>query len=115
MYSRFTFVENTISNSPKVPRAKFLGSDELFCFSNICKFGSFKNPFAMIISLSELYFRFTFALLAQTKVISMKYGSSTSNLTIEMSDTCPDSKDEGYIHQFQPEPTQKIHLQQQKH
>ena len=29
----FTFVENTISNSPKVPRAKFLGSNGLF-FSN---------------------------------------------------------------------------------
>ena len=25
IYSRFTFVENTIGNSPKVPRAKFLG------------------------------------------------------------------------------------------
>ena len=29
IYSRFTFVENTISNSPKVLRAKFLGSDGL--------------------------------------------------------------------------------------
>ena len=25
IYSRFTFIENTIGNSPKVPRAKFLG------------------------------------------------------------------------------------------
>ena len=67
-YSRFTFVENTISNSPNVQRAKFLGSDRLFCLSSICKFGSFKNPFAMITSLSELYFRFrTFILLVQTK------------------------------------------------
>ena len=33
--------------------AKFLGSDGLFCVSNICKFGSFKNPFATITSLSE--------------------------------------------------------------
>ena len=70
----------TISNSPKVLRAKFLGSDGLFCFSSICKFGSFKNPFAMITSLSELYSRFRrFILLVQTKkVISMDYGSSTS-------------------------------------
>ena len=26
------------------------------CFISICKFGSFKNPFATITSLSELYF-----------------------------------------------------------
>ena len=77
-YSRFTFVENTISNSPKV---KFLGSDRLFCFSSICKFGSYKNAFATITSLSELYFRFRgFTLLVQTKkVISMNYGSSKSS------------------------------------
>ena len=34
-YCRFIFVEKTISNSPKVPRAKFLGSDGFFCFSSI--------------------------------------------------------------------------------
>ena len=56
-YSGFTFVENTISNSPNVPRAKFLGSNGVFCFSSIYKFGSFKNRFAMITGLSELYFR----------------------------------------------------------
>ena len=52
---------------------------ELFCFSSICKFGSFKNPFATVTSLSELFFRFKrFILLVQTKkVISMNYGSST--------------------------------------
>ena len=55
-YSRFTFVENTISKLAKVPRAKFLGSDS--CFNSICKFGSFKNPFAIITNLSELPFRF---------------------------------------------------------
>ena len=51
-----------------------------FCFSCVCKFGSLKNPFARITSLSELYFRFRrFILLVQTKkVISMNYGSSTS-------------------------------------
>ena len=32
------------------------GSNGLFCFISICKFGSFKNPFVMITSLSELYF-----------------------------------------------------------
>ena len=65
---------------PEDLRAKFLGSDELFCFSSICKFGSFKNPFATITSLSELYFTFRrFILLVQTKkMISMNYGSSTS-------------------------------------
>ena len=47
---------------------------------NIGKFGSFKNPFAVITSLSELYFRFRrFILLVQMKkVISINYGSSTS-------------------------------------
>ena len=45
-----------------------------------CKFDSFKNPFATITNLSELYFRFRrFILLLQTKkVISINYGSSTS-------------------------------------
>ena len=42
----------------KVLRTKFLGSDGLFYFSSMCKFGSFKNLFAMITSLSEIYFRF---------------------------------------------------------
>ena len=74
------FVENTISYLPEVPRAKFLGSDGLFCFSSICKFGSFNNPFTTITSLPQLYFRFRrFILLVQMKkVISMNYGSSTS-------------------------------------
>ena len=51
------------------------------CFISICKFGSFKNPFATIISLFELYFRSRrFILLVQTKkVISMNYGSSKSS------------------------------------
>ena len=40
---------------PKVLRAKFLGSNGFFCFSRICKFDSFKKPFATITSLSELY------------------------------------------------------------
>ena len=43
--------------------------------------GSFKNPFATITSLSELYFRFRrFILLVQIKkMISMNYGCSTSS------------------------------------
>ena len=50
------------------------------CFISICMFGSFKNTFATITRLSELYFRIRrFSLLVQTKkVISMNYGSSTS-------------------------------------
>ena len=53
----------------------------VFCFISICKFGSFKNLFATITSMSELYFRFRlFIVLVQTKkVISMNYGSSTSS------------------------------------
>ena len=80
-YSRFTFVKNTLSNSPKVMRAKFLESNGLFCFFSICKFGSLKNPFAKITSLSELYLRIRrFIFLEQTKKeISMNYGSSTSS------------------------------------
>ena len=35
--------------------------------------------------------------------------------TMEMSETWPDIFYEGYIHQFQPGPTHKIHQQQQKH
>ena len=59
----------------------FLGSDGLFCFISIRKFGSFKNPFTTITDLSELYFSFRrFIHLIQTKnVISMNYGSSTSS------------------------------------
>ena len=39
-----------------------------FCVISIFKFGSFKNLFAMITSLSELYFRFRrFIMLLQTK------------------------------------------------
>ena len=79
-YSRSTFFENTISNLPKVLRAKFLGSDGLFCVS-ILKFGSFKNPSSKITILCELYFRPRRLLLfiQLKKVISMDYDSSTSS------------------------------------
>ena len=80
-YSRFPFVENTISNLPEVTRAKFLGSNGLFCFISICKFGSFKNPFATITCLSELYLRIRrfFSFVQMKQVISMNYGSNTSS------------------------------------
>ena len=42
---------NIEGNSPKVLRAKFLGSNGLFCFSRICKLGSLQSPFATITSL----------------------------------------------------------------
>ena len=75
-----TLGDNTISNSLKVSRVKFLGSDGLFCFISISKFDSLKNPFATITSLSELLFRFRRFLFVQTKkVVSMNYGSSTSS------------------------------------
>ena len=51
-YNRFTFVENTISNLPKILRAKFLGRDGQFGFISMYKFGSFKHLFATITSLS---------------------------------------------------------------
>ena len=68
-------------NSPNVLRAKLLESDGLFCFISIFNFGSSKNPFTIITSLPQLYFRFRrFILLVQMKkVISMNYGSSTSS------------------------------------
>ena len=50
-------------------KTKFLGSDGLFSCRSICKFDSFKNPFATITSLYELYFRFRrFILLVQKKI-----------------------------------------------
>ena len=112
-YSRFTFVKNTIGNSPKATRAHFLGSDGLCSSICRCKFGSFKNHFATITCLSELYFRFKrFILLVHTKkVISMNYGSSTSSskpwrlVRLDLILMRRDRK----IHQFQPEPTHKIH------
>ena len=57
-------------------RAKFMRSDGLFYFLSKCKFGSFKNPFGPITSLSELSFVFRRFILK--KVISVNYGSRTS-------------------------------------
>ena len=96
------FVENTISNSLKVPGAKFLGSGGLFCFSSIRKFGSFMNSFAMITSLSELYLRFRrFILLVQTKKKSDFYElwqQYKLMRTMEISEVLPDTYDEKYMH-----------------
>ena len=50
-------VEDTMNNLPKVEYAKFLESNRLLSFISISKFGSFKNPCAMIFSLSELHFK----------------------------------------------------------
>ena len=64
------FVVNTIGNLPKIPIATSLRSDGTFCFISICKFGSFKSPFALITSLSELNSRFRrFSLFLQTKSV----------------------------------------------
>ena len=49
-YNRFTFVEHTISNSPRVQRARFQGKDGLFCFISICKFGSLKNRLQRLLA-----------------------------------------------------------------
>ena len=82
-YARFIFVVNNVRCSPKVTKARFLRNDRLFCFIIICKFSSFKNSFAIITSLSRLYFRFRrFILLVQVrKVVFITCGSSTSNIS----------------------------------
>ena len=94
-----TFVENTINNSPKVPRAKFVESDELFCFISICKFGSFKNSFARITSLSELYLD---SVGTKEKIDFYELWQQHKLLkTTEMSEVWSDATfDEGYIHRF---------------
>ena len=102
IYSRFTFVENTISNSPKVLRAKFLGV---------------MDSFVLITSLSELYFRFRFILLKKIKKKKKDFYDLWQQhkllKTMEMSVVRPVTYDEWYIHQFQREPTHKIHKIQQ--
>ena len=108
MYSRFTFVENTINNSPKVLTAKFLGSDRVFCFIS-----SFKKTFATITSQSELYFRFRrficpFGTNEESDFYEL-WQQHKQLKTMEMNEAWPDIFYEGYIHQFQPEPTHKIY------
>ena len=76
-----SFLRALLAIHQKSWEPSFFGSDWLFCFNSICKFGSFGNPFAMITSQSELYFRYRrFILLVQMKkVISMNFDSSTSS------------------------------------
>ena len=73
--------------------------------------GIFKNPFATITSLSELHFRFRFILLVQTKKSDFYelWQWHKPLKTMEISEVWPDTDDEGYIYQFQPEPTKKNH------
>ena len=84
------FLENnfTLSNAEdntsrlKVPIPSFLEKmDSFVLLAYASSFSSFKNPFATITSLSELYFRIRrfFSLVQTKKVISMNYGSSTSS------------------------------------
>ena len=109
-YSRFTLVENTIGNFPKVPRATFLESDKLFCFISICKFGSFKNPFAMIISQSELYLKICSVSPNKKRDFYKIWQQCKELKTMETrSEASPDNFNDGCIHRFQPEPTHKIH------
>ena len=49
--NRFTFYETSISNLPKIMRAKFLRIERLFYFLNISKCVTFNNSFATITSL----------------------------------------------------------------
>ena len=67
--------------SQKSQEPRFWEAMNYFVFIRICKFGSFKNPLAMITGLSELYLRSRrFMLLVQTKkVISINYASSTGS------------------------------------
>ena len=75
------------------------------------QFCSFNNPFAVITSLSKLYFRLRrFILLVQTKKIYF-YGLWQQHKqlkTMEVRESWPGIYDEGYIHQFQPEPTRVV-------
>ena len=98
--NKFTFVENTISNSQSLAWAKLLESDRLFSFNKIRKFGSFQYPLAMTFSMPKFRFNHkTFATLVKMKeVISMSYDSSTSSWSLRF---------EIYTSK-QPEPTQKF-------
>ena len=66
-------------------------------FISVCKFGSFKNPFATI-TLSELYFKFRkFVLFLQTKKsdsyeLAAKQAAESDG---DESEVWPDTYDEG--------------------
>ena len=60
------FLRTLLVIRQKSREPRFLEVKDSFVFlCSICKFGSFKNPFATITSLLELYFRFRFILLIQ--------------------------------------------------
>ena len=100
--SDLPLLRRLLSTLPEVLRAKFLGTDGHFCFTSMHVW-QLQEP-----SLSEPYFRFRrFILLLQLeKKISMSKWHS---------EVWPDTYDEGYIHQFQPELAHKIPYQQWKH
>ena len=81
--NNFTLSNAEDNNSrPKVPiPSSWEKMDSFVLLAYAGSFGSFKNPFATITSLSEFYFTFRkFILFVQTrKVIFMNYGSSISS------------------------------------
>ena len=98
----------TNSNFLELLRATFLETDVFFCFISISQFGSFKNPFLKISSLSELYFRFR-------RLIMMVQTKNWFLWTMVVIQAAENHGDERaltwylwwgiYIHHFQPEPT----------
>ena len=82
---------------------------EYIFFVGLCKFGSFKNPFAMIKILSELYFRIRRFGTNEKIDFYEQWQQHKLLKTMEISKTWPDIFYEGYMHQFEPEPTHKIH------
>ena len=88
------------------------------CFTAIGKFGTFKNPFALITCLSDFG-------LMNYKVYSVgtKKRSDFYELqqqyeqlkTMEVNEAKTDTFDEGYINQFQPETNHKLPKQLQRH
>ena len=79
--SRLEFLEKFLANNFALPAAEDNtygllnrgGKRWSLFFSSTCKFGIFKNPFATIASLFELYFGFRIFILVDTnkKLISM--------------------------------------------
>ena len=112
-YSRFTFIENTISNLPKVLRARFLGkwwtlfvllayaslagSRTLLQQSLVCVNFTLDTEDSFCWYKWKKWFLWTMA-AAQT---DENHGDEWG-LTLYL-------YDEGYVHQFQPEPIHKIH------
>ena len=78
-YSRLTFVENTISNSPNVPSTKFLGSDRLFEDTHTHTY----------TSLIDLHFRGrSFVSLIQKKEVSSNELFSPAKVVENHGNTC---------------------------